>query len=66
MKIAPLVLWLLDSYHFLFFNVCGAVDFDHFHILRAIGKGAFGKVSYSVKMMCIRMNQFYSIVQVRS
>ena len=24
-----------------------AVDFDHFHILRAIGKGAFGKVSYS-------------------
>lgn len=25
------------------------VDFDHFHILRAIGKGAFGKVSKSYK-----------------
>lgn len=23
-----------------------SVDFNHFHILRAIGKGAFGKVSY--------------------
>ena len=25
-------------------TVLSTVDFDHFHILRAIGKGAFGKV----------------------
>ena len=36
-----------------------SVDFNHFHILRAIGKGAFGKVTlqftrYSKSTVCIK------------
>ena len=29
----------------LFLNFFFAVNFDHFHVLRVIGKGSFGKVS---------------------
>ena len=39
---------------------CVLVDFNHFHILRAIGKGAFGKVSSSYNNSAIcKINCLY-------
>lgn len=39
--------WIVIDRYLLNINICYffAVDFDHFQILRAIGKGSFGKVS---------------------
>ena len=43
-----------NLFQLFFFD--SAVDFDHFQILRAIGKGAFGKVRFNfVKFAAVRV-----------
>lgn len=46
-----------DGFYWLFFSFLISVNFDHFQILRAIGKGSFGKVRlqrlFDFCIMCI-------------